>query len=81
MKYAQCFKEHILNTQTTIIEAVANIVKESHYRKYRPVTPSSIIDPTLPEIQYTLIAILAFIVTLVRFEVLMFYIKPLTVVD
>ena len=63
-KYATCFHEYILNNQRDIINNVSKIVKGSTYKSYRPVSPSSVIDPTLPAVQYTFAAILIFILIL-----------------
>ena len=64
IKYASCFHEYILNNQRDIINTVSKIVKGSTYKSYRPISPSSIIDPTLPVVQYTFAAILIFILIL-----------------
>ena len=64
-KYARCFHQYILNSQDEIIHRASQIVKGSTYKSYAPVSPASIIDASLPVVQYTLFGIFMFIMFLV----------------
>ena len=62
MKYSSCIHEYILNSQREIINNVSMILKGDSYKSYTPVSASSIIDPSLLEVQYTLVGMLLLMV-------------------
>merc|ERR1712013_150191 len=59
LKYYNCFREYIFNNQQGIIKLVSRILKGAGYEPYNgPVSASTILDPSLAEVQYALGAIL-----------------------